>query len=78
VEAAKRIAIVSAPSTLTLSGKLPATKHGSHGTIALTGVEPFQDARPPDAKALLARVIALEDSEDVQASLANRLTDLER
>jgi len=58
----------------TLRGKLPATKHSAQCTIALMGVEPFQDSRPLDVKALLARVIALEDIEDVQASQASRLT----
>jgi excisionase family DNA binding protein len=60
------------------TGKLPATKYGSQFKIALADLEPFLDKRPPDTKALLARIIALEDIEDVQASQANRLTDLER
>jgi len=62
----------------TLSGKLPATKYGSQCKIALTGVEPLLDARPPDVKVLLTRLQALEDLEEVQASQASRLTDLER
>jgi len=79
VEAAKRIG----QSERTIrrwieSGKLPATKHGSHFHIALADLEPFLDKRPPDVKELLARIIALEDLEDVQASQANRLTDLQR
>jgi hypothetical protein len=50
----------------------------ARGKSALTGVDPFIDKRPPDVKALLTRIIALEDLEDVQASQANHLTDLER
>jgi excisionase family DNA binding protein len=60
------------------TGKLPATKLGSQFKIALADLEPFLDKRPPDTKELLARIIALEDVEDVQASQASRLTDLER
>jgi len=62
----------------TLSGKLKATKHGTQFAIAITGVEAIADKRPPDVKELLARISALEDLEEVQASQASRLSDLER
>jgi len=61
-----------------LSGKLKATKHGTEFHLALTGLEPLLDSRPPDVKVLLTRLQALEDLEDVQASQASRLTDLQR
>jgi hypothetical protein len=47
-------------------------------SIAVTGLEAIADKRPPDVKELLARLQALEDIEEVQASQASRLTDLER
>jgi len=68
-ERSKKQSIVTIPfgSRGGFSSSFPRTMH-----------QVFQDARPPDAKALLARVIALEDLEEVQASQASRLTDLER
>ena len=70
---------VSAPSAArpsAASSKLPNT--APEFSIALTDLEAFADKRPPDVKELLARLRALEDLEEVQASQATRLTDLER
>lgn len=59
-------------------GKLNAKKYGTSYAIDVEELEQLTEKRKPDIRSLLERVQALEDLEDVQASQAQRITELER